>query len=403
MKLPATAAAACLLLALWVGASADELGRDARKLCDSAWRMARGSRLRERQVDRLREACGELSTEELVSVVEELRSREDPPPSLHIVLGVLEGEAVERRWGAEAAEAVPDLMNLLRSEKEEDAISLLAKSLMLEDLRLARHVAGRCAEAEESALRVRAALALGDLANYDRTDGEAAGELISLLADLDAGVRAIACRRAFEARLDPVFSWAVEHLRDQPEVEVAVRGEKQSVRPGEEALRGLQAITGIEEELDYFDFRLLSAEEEKELARKYLDWWEMRGGTFPAPGFHEGGFRKEPSTEKELLIAPGDTTASVSLWAGLDRTRIRVALDELACNASTPHDFDVNFHLRYMAQGMRADDGEAYRRHFPVGESFVLARRNSGCYELVFQVLHGNRLKVRFRFYDPLR
>jgi len=69
----------------------------------------------------------------------------------------------------------------------------------------------------------------------------------------------------------------------------------------------------------------------------------------------------------------------------------------------TFHDFEVNFHLRYMAQGMRMDDGEGYQRHLPTGSRYVLARKAIGCYVLVFQALVEGRVKIRLSFHDPVR
>ena len=246
-------------------------------------------------------------------------------------------------------------------------------------------------------------MALGDLLNYGEKDEALREKLLSLLADPDAGVRAVACRRAFMARLDPVFSWAVGHLDDAAKSRVNLRGTRSEVRPGEEALQGLQALTAIQEELDHPEYRRLPPERKETLRGLFLAWWEEGGKTFPAPGFREDRFRRAPSSEKSVVLPAGSTTASFGIWSGLDRTKIRVGLDEIECNASGPADFDVHFHLRYMVQGMRSDDGEAYRRHFPVGERFELARKKSGCYQLVFQALSGNRLKVRFRFFDPVR
>ena len=57
------------------------------------------------------------------------------------------------------------------------------------------------------------------------------------------------------------------------------------------------------------------------------------------------------------VIDRGDTSATFQFWSGLDRTRIRLTIEEIELFATGLYDWELHFHPRYMAQGMRSDDG----------------------------------------------
>jgi hypothetical protein len=100
------------------------------------------------------------------------------------------------------------------------------------------------------------------------------------------------------------------------------------------------------------------------------------------------------------VVEKGEGSGAFQFWSALDRTKIRIVADELDVRARSALDFEMNFHVRYMAQGMRSDDGEGYRRNLPVGEKYILARKAIGCYVLVFQRMTGDRLAVHLQFHD---
>lgn len=396
----------CLVAILLVSCPAlfaeDALKGESKRLLDSSWRMAKARRFSASQEKRLRKMCAEVGAEELGQVIDALLVKEAPGKSFAAVLAVLDGIHLRGLYGEEPLKALPDLAVQLRSDDPSERVGLISSSLFFDDQRLAKHLALAGTKSESSEVRYRAARALADLLNFGVREGEYSKALVDLLSDEASAVRIASCQRAFEAGLDPVFEWAVEHLGDNAKTKIMVRGKEVVTCPGATALAELQELTWVQRELTYEEFRRLSDGRRKSFLALLRAWWVEVGETFPAPGFREAKFRAKPSSTKSVVVGSGLTTASVNFWAGLDRTRIRVALDELECTASDLGEFDVNFHLRYMAQGMRTDDGEAYRRHFPVGEKYLLARKAIGCFVIVFQMLTEDRLKIHVRFYDPL-
>ena len=377
-----------------------ELSRDAEKLHGTALRAAKAREIKDQQMRLLVRAWEEVETAELGRVIAMLREAEDPPRSLPDVIALLVKEYLQRQFGDEPFQEIENLAVLIADESPEMREALLVEAMGLADLRFARHLALREARAKEPALRRRAALCLGDLVNYGADDGNVSGTLIALLDDLEPSVRAVAARRAFEARLDVVFNWAIQNLDDAKKEAVTLRGEEETVGPGEEALRGLSRLTRLKEELLHRQYLSMSLTEKSTTCELFRGWWRNHGERFPAPGFREADFRREPSTKQTIVVKAGGEACAFQFWSGLDRTKIRFVADELELHAKSLLDFEVNFHVRYMAQGMRSDDGEGYRRNLVVGEKYILARKAIGCYVLVFQRMSGDRIGVHLQFHD---
>ncbi len=377
-----------------------DLTRNAKKLYDTALRSAKARAIKDQQKRLLVKAWKKVETTDLGRVIARLRKVEKPPRSFPVVLALLVGEHLQRLFGDEPIREIEGLVDLLADDKPEVRETLLVESMGLADLRFARHLAGKEARAKEPALRRRAALCLGDLVNYGADDGNESGSLVALLDDPDAGVRAVAARRAFEARLDAVFDWALLNLGDRDKATIQLRGEEVTVIPGEEALRGLATLTRIQDDLLYRQYLKMTMQQKSTALELYRAWWRKHGETFPPPGFREADFRRRPSRKKTIVIEADGEAGAFQFWSSLDRTKIRIVADELELRARSMLDFEVNFHVRYMAQGMRSDDGEGYRRNLAVGERYILARKAIGCYVLVFQRMTGDRLAVHLRFHD---
>jgi hypothetical protein len=388
------------VLALTVAAEDEKLVRDAKKLYDTALRTAKAREIKDQQLRLLKKAWDKVEIAELGRVIDHLRLVEEPPRSFPAVLNLLVVEHLKRRFGDEPAREIENLPVLIADTNPEMREALLAESMGLADLRFARHLALKEARAEETVLRRRAALYLGDLMEYGADDGNVSGTLVALLDDPDAGVRAVAVRRSFKAGLDVVFNWAIANLDDGEKATIPLRGAEETLIPGEEALRGLAGLTRIHEDLLHRQYREMSPEQKSTARELFRAWWKDRGERFPPPGFREADFRREPSVTKVVVIKPDADIATFPFWSVLDRTKIRIVADELELSARTPLDFEVHFHVRYMAQGMRSDDGEGYRRNLPVGEKYILARKAIGCYVLVFQRMTGDRLGIHLQFHD---
>jgi hypothetical protein len=242
-----------LPVALSLGGSAfgeeGDLSRDAKKLYDTALRSARARTIKDQQKRLLTKAWDKVDTADLGRVIARLRQVEEPPRSFPEVLALLVSEHLHRRFGDEPMREIEHLVDRIADRDPAVREALLVESLALADLRFARHLALQEARAEEPGLRRRAALCLGDLVNYGADDGNESGSLVALLDDPDTGVRAVAARRAFEVRLDEVFAWALQNLEDQRKATIRFRGEEVTVAPGEEALRGLAALTRIQDDL----------------------------------------------------------------------------------------------------------------------------------------------------------
>ncbi len=399
---PGTAVVLLLVVLLFSAAVAREgdLPRNAKKLHDTALRTAKSRQIKDQQLRLLKKAWEKVSTPELGQVIARLRRIEDPPRSFPAVLVLLVGEHLHRRFGDEPIREIENLLDRIALGEPEEREALLVDSLGIADLRFARHLALKAAQADEPALRRRAAICLGDLVNFGTEDGGVSTSLTALLDDPDTGVRAVAVRRSFEARLDAVFDWALDHLDDAKKATVSLRGAEEKLVPGAEALRGLARLTRLQEDLLYRQYRKMSPQAKSTVRELFRAWWKGRGERFPVPGFREASFRRKPSTSKTVLIKSDADTGAFQFWSSLDRTKIRIVTDELELSARTALDFEVNFHVRYMAQGMRSDDGEGYRRNLPVGEKYILARKAIGCYVLVFQRMTGNRLVVHLHFHD---
>jgi len=373
-----------------------KLSRDAERLYDSALRVARSSRLRDRQVERLREKMEDVTEDELMEILLRLRAAKEPPRSLPEVIGILEAAWVRRSWGEEAAK-IPDLAKRIDTKDEEDAKLLLATSLWLEDLKLARHLHLARADSESAAVRRRVALGLGDLLNYGEGDDEVRAALTALLEDADPGVRAVAARRAFDVRFDTIVPWALAHLRDTR----TAKGREEELCPGREALAGLRELSGIQEDLTWEEFSRMTGPEKATTEQLFRAWWKQREGKLPERGHREAEFRSRPSETKSEVLETGESALKFRFWSGADRTQIRLRVDGIEPFAETALDWRVHFHVTYMAHGMRVDDGEAYERHHRMGDVWWLARKKIGRYELIFQPLIGDRVRVHMRFYDP--
>lgn len=396
--------ALALLVASFPGAAADEgLGHDAEKLLDSALRTARGSRIRDRQKEKLLEEAGELSDDDLRAVVEALRKSDDDGKSLPEVKELLEGACIRRLWGEEAAKRLPDLFDRLAKTGITERLDLLAGALLLEDLRLAHRLAVADAAAGEPELRARAAVAIGCLLVWGETGDDLTAALGKLLADPDAAVRAVTIRAGFDARWDPVVPFAIAHLDDGESGLLEIDGEAKKLRPGEMALEQLREASQVEVDATWDQFHVLDAEKKTAVAELFGAWWEGKGKAFPPPGAREAAFRPTPSERATKVLDRGETMGSFQFWSGLDRTRIRLSVEEIELFATGLYDWELHFQARYMAQGMRSDDGEAYVRHHSVRSPWVLARKAIGCYVLTFQPLFEQRLKIRLEFFDPLR
>jgi hypothetical protein len=378
---------------------AGDLSRDAKDLLDTSLRMGKTTKLNESQTRILRKAMEGISPEELARVVEQVAAEADLPSSM-AVLAILQGELYPRLFGKEPLALIEGFGSKLRSEDPAQAEGLLAAALALEDFRLAWHLLPKASTSESPKLRARAAIGYGDLIGYGFEPAAAGEALAKLLGDASPAVRGIACRRAFEAEVDAVMPWALAHLDDRESQAVEVRGRAETIVPGAEALNGILALTRVEDGMTWEDYRILSAERRGELAMLWTAWWEEKGGEFPPPGFREGRFRAAPSQTQSLVIGKGETAATLTFWAGADRTRVRLAIDEFSWAASSLYDFNVSYHLRYMAQGQRVDDGEDWVRRHPAGVPRVLARKAIGCYVLVFQYLLGERVRIHLRFHD---
>lgn len=377
-----------------------ELNRDAQKLYDVALRSAKAREIKDQQIRLLTKAWEQVDTADLGRVISRLRQVEDPPRSFPAVLSLLVAEHLNRLFGDEPMREIENLVERIADRTPEVREKLLVESMGLADLRFACHLAEKAARAQEPVLRRRAVLCLGDLVNYGADDGSESGTLVALLDDPDPGVRALAVRRAFEVRLDVVFDWALQHLEDKQQATIPFRGEEVTVVPGEEALRGLQTLTRINDELLHRQYLELSPEQKSMTRELFRAWWRHHGEVYPPPGFREAGFRRQPSTKKTLVVKPDRESAAFQLWSSLDRTKIRLVANELELRATTLLDFEMNFHVRYMAQGMRSDDGEGYQRNLAVGEKYILARKAIGCYVLVFQRMTGGQIAVHLQFHD---
>ncbi len=385
----------------WAAPPAGELGKDARELLETAQRLVKAAKFGETQERILRKALTGVSVGEMAKVLDLLHAGDAAAPSRADVLRLLAGEVYPALYGKEPLELIEGFPDKIRATDADTAEGLLAASLALTDFRLAFDLARRAAGSEHAKLRVRAALALGDLVEYGHEPAAAAEALANLLSDKEVAVRAVAGRRAFMARVDAAVPWALAHLDDQDKQVFEVRGEAETLIPGEEAMAGLRDLTRIEDEILWAEFRALTAERRDSLVSLWKAFWDEKGGRFPAPGFREAAFRPAPSTTDSVTVAKGETTATLQFWSGLDRTKIRVAVDDLSVAAASLYDFNVNFHVKYMAQGMRMDDGEDFARRWPVGHGRVLARKAIGCYVLTFQHLLGDRVRVFLRFHDP--
>jgi hypothetical protein len=388
-----------LLIAAGSAGAEGELSRGARDLLESASRMAKSAKLNESQSRILRKATEGLSTEEFSLVVDRVAELEDLPSS-EAVLAILEGELYPRLFGREPLALIEGFGHKLRSTDPADAEGLLAAALALEDFRLAFHLAAKAAASKSAVLRARTAIAFGDLLSWGY-EPVAAGEALSkLLDDPSPAVRGVACRRAFEAEVAAVVPFALGHLEDRESESFMVRGQAETIIPGAEALKGLLALTRVEDDMTWEEFRRLSAERRRELSMLWAAWWEEKGAKFPPPGSREASFRAAPSEVRSVILSKDETTASVQFWAGADRTKIRLSIDEFTWAAASLYDFTVSYHLRYMAQGQRTDDGEDWVRRHPAGVPRVLARKAIGCYVLVFQYLLGERIRLFVRFHD---
>jgi hypothetical protein len=390
----------CLAPRLATGEEA-ELSRAADKLYDTARSAARSSKLRDRHYEKLREALANVGAEELSAVIAALRADEKPGKSMPEVLGYLEREYAERIFGEEAVKRIPDLVEKLTAADEAARADLLGKSLMLEDLRLARNLAVAAAFSSEVELRIRAASALGDLLDLGAGTEAVGASLTKMLDDPSPAVRALACRRAFAAAHDPVFPWATAHLGDDAKAKVSVLGRDEEVCPGAEALEGLKETTRIEDDLIHRRFLLLSEDERETVVEQYRNWWKQRGETFPPPGFFEAPFRREASEVRETVFPENDTQVVVRLWSHVDRTNIRFLVDELRSVRRSDFGWTFDFAAKYMAEGMRRDTGEGYARDVPARHRWVLARKKLGCLVAVFQPLLEGRTKLRLSLYEP--
>jgi len=401
---PVRAIVVAFCLALLVetspGIGVEELSKRAQKFLGSARRIARSRELSENHRKSLAKSMDGLPDDELRRVIDLLRlTADERANSLPAVVGVLEQEHYGRLYGSEPFRKIENLGERLRKEEPAEQEALIAHALGLEDLRLARDLVIDGTRNGAQNVRVRAAIAIGHLRNYGVDDEALRKALERGLIDEDAGVRAGALRAAFGSRYDPVFLWAVSHLEDD---EKGMVGEE-TLRPGEEALLLLGELTRIQQDMNYREYLRLSHKEKASLLKFQRAWWKEKGETFPPPGFREGAFRPKASVEKAIIVKKGKVQGTFQFWSGLDRTRIRLHVDEIEAVPFTLHDWEVNFHLRYMAQGMRMDDGEGYRRHLPMGSRYVLSRKASGCYVLVFQALVEGRVKIRLSFHDPVR
>ena len=390
---------AALLCATATAADGD-LTRNAKKLYDTALRTARARQLKDQQKRLLKKAWDKVETPDLERVIVRLRQVEEPPRSFSAVLALLVGEHLHRLFGDEPVREIENLVELIADGNPEVRATLLVTSMGLADLRFARHLAMKEARAKEPVLRRRAALCLGDLVNLGADDGKGSGALVALLEDADAGVRAVAARRSFEARIDPVFDWALQNLKDAEKATISLRGAKETVVPGEEALRGLARLTRIQDDLLHRQYLKMTPQEKSVTTELFRAWWSSHGERFPAPGFREAAFRRKPGTRKTIVIESDGVSGTFQFWSSLDRTKIRIVADEVELRARSTLDFEVNFHVRYMAQGMRSDDGEGYRRNLPTGERYILARKAIGCYVLVFQRMIGDRIAIHLQFHD---
>jgi len=392
-----------LIVLAGVSGAEEKLSRNAKKLHDSALRIARASKIKEAQEKQLARLMRPVSVEELSEVIARLRNVEEPPKSLPPVLAFLVGEHLLRQFGKETLEQIPDLATLLSDGSPEGMEEAVAVSLRLEDLRLARHLTVRHAKVKHPNVRIRCAIGIGSLLAFGAATGTETAALTALLADEDPAVRAMACRVAFRSRLPEVVPWALEHLGDDAKGKAVVRGEETELIPGEAALRGLCELTRVEWDTTWKEFTRSSKKHRASLAELFTAWWDVKGKAYPPVGFREADFRAKPTESRSRIVKPDTAVTAFQFWAGLDRTRIRLAVDEVLATPVSAFDFDVNFHLKYMAQGMRQDDGEGYKRHYPVGESYVLARKAIGCYVLAFQILSAGRVKIFLRFHDPVR
>ena len=271
-----------LLAAIAVPALADEeLSKPAEKVLASALRMAKGSRVTDRNREKLVEDAAELSDEDLEAVVTRIRAEVEPLKSLDEVRGLLIGMHVTRRWGTEAAERFPDLLDRMDLKASDARRKLLLESLKLEDLRLAVDLVVRDGAAEIPAVRARAALAAGCLVTWGEATDAVRQTLATLLDDPDASVRVLAIRAGFGARFDPGYPEAVARLDDDVAGPVEVDGEEQSIRPGEEALERLRELTRLDLEFTWAEFHQMSADQ-KESVRGALsprgDGAEVGGG-----------------------------------------------------------------------------------------------------------------------------
>jgi len=404
MTMVKTAALLLLLLLLittTTAAAADgEMSRNAGRLLDSARRMAKATRFKERQEELLGKKLLGIGPEDLERVIDALRAEPKPGKSHDRVLGYLEKRYLTDRYGERAAAKIDGLYALRTTEDPKEMQGLLTAALMLPDFRLANEVVLLGARSTHRDVRLRAAIAVSDLIAFGGADPAAEKTFTEFFGDADAAVRAVAIRRGFEVRFDPVFDLALARLSDAAKATAVVRGEGEDLRPGAEALRGLTELTRIEREMTYKEYRAADSTATKALDRRFRAWWEKWGSFFPPPGFREAIFSKKPSSTKSFLIPRNETTATFMFWSAKDRTRVRVHIDEIQLAATSLYDWRVNFHVRYMASGMRPDDGEAYRRNHFMGTPFVLARKKIGCFVLVFQHLIDGQLKVRLDFHD---
>jgi len=396
-----------LLLLLFLSGAAlaaeGEMSRNAKRLLDSARRMARASRFKERQEELLGKKMEGVLLEDLGRVIDALAADPKPGKSRDEILAYFKRRYLTGKYGELAAEKIDGLYALRATKDPKQMVGLLTAALMLPDFRLANELVLGWARSADRDVRLRVAIAISDLIALRGADPAAEMAFTELLKDADPAVRAVAIRRGFEVLFDPAFDLAVASLSDARKTTALVRGEGEELCPGAEALRVLMELTWIEREMTYGEYRKADPAVKKGLVVKIAAWWEKWGKFFPAPGHHEASFRKKPSSTKTFVIPRNETTATFMFWSAKDRTRVRVHLDEIKLAATSLSDWRVNFRIRYMASGMRPDDGEAYPRHLFTGTPYVLARKKIGCFVLVFQHLIDGTLKVTLDFHDPER
>ncbi|MEN8151684.1 MAG: hypothetical protein ABFS86_17845 [Planctomycetota bacterium] len=392
-----------ILIAATLAVAAGEMKGDTKRAFDSAKRMARTSRFNERQQELLAKKLEDVPVEGLARIIDTLRAEPKPGKSRDAVLAWLEKRYLTERYGAMAAEKINGLYALRNTKDPAEMEKLLTAASMLDDFSLAKEIAVRETGSQHAAVRIRALIVLSELMAWRAVGPEEEGAFVELFEDSSPAVRAMAVRRGFAVRFDPVFSLAISLIDDGAKAKATIRGEETSICPGEEALQGLTELTWIDRETVYRQFAKKKDEEKKALIGEFRAWWEKRGKVFPVPGFREAAFQRKPGTTKDEIVAADAEAVVFKIWSGKDRTRMRVLVDEIRTAALSLWDWKVDFHVKYMSSGMRPDDGEAYARDLFTGTPYVMARKKTGCFVLVFQNLIDGRMRVRLDFHDPLR